>query len=122
MTQTAPHPAGFDFAAALRAGLALFLQVMIGMMLVLTAGIVAVMTAIAGVLLGAAALVMRFAGARRTRRRAAVGRQHLRPRRGRLRRLRTGMLCFVWRGAVSLDGHTNGTAFMRDLCIYRRAP
>ena len=67
MTQTAPHPAGFDFAAALRAGLALFLQVMIGMMLVLTADIVAVMTAIAGVLLGAAALVMRFAGARRTR-------------------------------------------------------
>ena len=44
--------------------------VMIGMMLVLTAGIVAVMTAIAGVLLGAAALVMRFAGARRTRRQA----------------------------------------------------
>ena len=70
MTQTAPHPAGFDFAAALRAGLALFLQVMIGMMLVLTAGIVAVMTAIAGVLIGTAALVMRFAGGRRGRRRA----------------------------------------------------
>lgn len=70
MTQTAPHPAGFDFAAALRAGLALFLQVMIGMMLVLTAGIVAVMTAIAGVLIGTAALVMRFAGGRRARRRS----------------------------------------------------
>ncbi len=70
MTQTAPHPAGFDFSAALRAGLALILQVMIGMMLVLTAGIVAVMTAIAGVMLGAAALVMRFAGGRRTRRQA----------------------------------------------------
>ena len=68
MTQTAPHPAGFDFAAALRAGFALFLQVMIGMMLVLTAGIVAVMTAIAGVLIGTAALVMRFAGGRRPRR------------------------------------------------------
>lgn len=68
MTQTAPHPAGFDFAATLRAGLALFLQVMIGMMLVLTAGIVAVMTAIAGVLLGTTALVMRFAGSRRARR------------------------------------------------------
>jgi hypothetical protein len=68
MTQTAPHPAGFDFAATLRAGLALFLQVMIGMMLVLTAGIVAVMTAIAGVLLGTTALVMRFAGSRRVRR------------------------------------------------------
>lgn len=69
MTQTAPHPAGFDFATTLRAGLALFLQLMIGMMLVLTAGIVAVMTAIAGVLIGTAALVMRFAGGRRPRRR-----------------------------------------------------
>lgn len=70
MTQTAPHPAGFDFAATLRAGLALFLQVMIGMMLVLTAGIVAVMTALAGVLIGTAALVMRFAAGRRVRRHA----------------------------------------------------
>ena len=62
MTRTAPHPSGFDFTAALRGSLALLVQVVIGMMLVLTAGIVAVMTAIAGVLLGAAALVMRFAG------------------------------------------------------------
>jgi len=66
MTRTAHHTSGFDFSAALRASLALLVQVVIGMMLVLTAGIVAVMTAIAGVLLGAAALVMRFAaGGRR---------------------------------------------------------
>lgn len=66
MTRTAPHPHGFDFAGTMRGGIALIVQVMIGMMLVLTAGIVAVMTAIAGVLLGAAALVMRFAaGGRR---------------------------------------------------------
>lgn len=62
MTRTAHHPGGFDFSGALRASLALLVQVVIGMMLVLTAGIVAVMTAVAGVLLGAAALVMRFAG------------------------------------------------------------
>ena len=61
MTQTAHHNSGFDFASALRGSLSLLVQVMIGLMLVLTAGIVAVMTAIAGVLLGAAALVMRFA-------------------------------------------------------------
>ncbi|MEZ5998796.1 MAG: hypothetical protein R3B98_08900 [Hyphomonas sp.] len=67
MTQTAPHPHGFPFANAFRGGLALIIQVMIGMMLVLTAGIVAVMTAIAGVMLAAAALVMRFAGGRRIR-------------------------------------------------------
>ena len=62
MTRTAHPPSGFDFSGALRASLALLVQVVIGMMLVLTAGIVAVMTAVAGVLLGAAALVMRFAG------------------------------------------------------------
>ena len=68
MTRTAHHTNGFDFSGALRASLALAVQVVIGMMLVLTAGIVAVMTAIAGVLLGAAALVMRFAGGRRMHR------------------------------------------------------
>ncbi|MEZ5955386.1 MAG: hypothetical protein R3C13_13905 [Hyphomonas sp.] len=67
MTQTAPHPSGFPFANAFRGGLSLLVQVMIGMMLVLTAGIVAVMTALAGVMLAAAALVMRFAGGRRMR-------------------------------------------------------
>lgn len=68
MTRTAHHTSGFDLSAALRGSLALLIQVVIGMMLVLTAGIVAVMTAIAGVLLGAAALVMRFAaGGRRMR-------------------------------------------------------
>ena len=67
MTRTAHHPAGFDISGALRAGFALMVQVMIGMVLVLTAGIVAVMTAIAGVLLGSAALVMRFADGRRAR-------------------------------------------------------
>jgi len=72
MTRTAPHPSGFDFASALRGSLALLVQVMIGMMLVLTAGIVAVMTAMAGVLLGVAALVMRFAGGRRARRAAGA--------------------------------------------------
>ena len=49
----------------------MFMQVMIGMMLVLTAGIVAVMTAIAGLMLGAAALVMRFAAGRQGPRRTA---------------------------------------------------
>ena len=68
MTRTAHPPSGFDFSNALRSSLALLVQVVIGMMLVLTAGIVAVMTAIAGVLLGAAALVMRFAGARHVHR------------------------------------------------------
>ena len=67
MTRTAPHPHGFDFAGTLRGGIALIVQVVIGMMLVMTAGIVAVMTAMAGLLLGAAALVMRFAGGRRMR-------------------------------------------------------
>jgi uncharacterized membrane-anchored protein len=69
MTQTAQHPSGFDFSSALRGSLALLVQVMIGVMLVLAAGIVAVMTALAGLMLGAAALVMRFAGGRRVRRR-----------------------------------------------------
>ena len=73
MTRTAPHPSGFDLAGALRSGLALIVQVVIGMMLVLTAGIVALMTAMAGLLLGAAALVMRFAGRRRMRPAADTG-------------------------------------------------
>jgi len=69
MTRTASHPNGFNFSGALRGSLALLIQVAIGMMLVVAAGIVALMTAIAGLMLGAAALVMRFAaGGRRTRR------------------------------------------------------
>ncbi len=64
MTQTASGPFRFDFSGALRRGLALLASLVIGMMLVLTAGVVAVMTAIAGLLLAAAALVMRFVGQR----------------------------------------------------------
>ena len=79
MTQTAQHNSGFDFANALRGSLSLLVQVVIGLMLVLTAGIVAVMTAIAGVLLGAAALVMRFAAGGHPRSRTARDDRHSEP-------------------------------------------
>lgn len=65
MTQNASGLFPFNFAGAARGGIALFIQVMIGMLLLAAAGMFAVMTAFAGLILAGAALVMRFAGARR---------------------------------------------------------
>jgi len=64
MTHNASGLFPFNLAGAARGGIALFLQVMIGMLLVAAAGMFAVMTAIAGLMLAGAALVMRFAGRR----------------------------------------------------------
>lgn len=61
-TPLAPPPSGFT--SAVRATAGFLAQVMIGVMLVAAAGLVAVMTAFAGLMLGAAALVMRFASMR----------------------------------------------------------
>ncbi len=64
MTQNASGLFPFNFAGAARGGIALFIQVMIGMLLLAAAGMFAVMTAFAGLILAGAALIMRFAGAR----------------------------------------------------------
>jgi len=64
MTHNASGLFPFTLAGAARGGVALFLQVMIGMLLVAAAGLFAVMTAIAGLILAGAALVMRFSGRR----------------------------------------------------------
>lgn len=64
MTQNASGLFPFTLAGAARGGIALFIQVMIGMVLLAAAGMFAVMTAFAGLILAGAALVMRFAGAR----------------------------------------------------------
>tara|TARA_R110001606_G_scaffold11181_1_gene48388 strand:- start:331 stop:609 length:279 start_codon:yes stop_codon:yes gene_type:complete len=66
MTQNASGLFPFTLASAARGGIALFIQVMIGMVLLAAAGMFAVMTAFAGLILAGAALVMRFAGARST--------------------------------------------------------
>ena len=66
MTQNASGLFHFNLAGAARGGIALFIQVLIGMLLVAAAGIFAVMTAIAGLILAGAALVMRFSGGRST--------------------------------------------------------
>lgn len=64
MTQNASGLFHFNLAGAARGGIALFIQVLIGMLLVAAAGVFAVMTAIAGLILAGAALVMRFSGGR----------------------------------------------------------
>ena len=64
MTRTAPQPARMNLSDALSGVIGLFAQLGIGVLLVLFAGLLAVMTAIAGVLLASAALVMRFANRR----------------------------------------------------------
>ncbi len=61
MTHTASPPGRFNVSDAVSALMGLFAQLGIGILLVLFAGVLAVMTAFAGVLLAAAALVMRFA-------------------------------------------------------------
>ncbi len=53
--------------SALRMGVALAVQVLAGLMLVLVAGLVALVTAIAGITLAAAAIAMRMTSSRRTR-------------------------------------------------------
>ncbi|WP_027836896.1 hypothetical protein [Hyphomonas sp.] len=73
MTQTASSSGRFQIPDALAGAISLTAQLCIGLLLVLFAGMLAVMTAFAGVLLGAAALVMRFAGRRRAHARSASG-------------------------------------------------
>jgi hypothetical protein len=59
-------------SSALRAGVFLVAQVAIGALLLLVAGMAALMTALAGVTLAAAALAIRFAASPRTRASAPV--------------------------------------------------
>lgn len=66
MVQTrAPENPIANLFAALRAGMALAARLLAGLMLILFAGLVAVITAIAGLTLAAAAIAMRFSAARR---------------------------------------------------------
>ncbi len=62
MTQTASSSGRFNITDAFSSALSLVAQLCIGLLLVLFAGLLAVMTAIAGVLLASAALFMRYAG------------------------------------------------------------
>lgn len=78
MTQTASGPGRFSFGRfglpdAFHHALGVLMRVLVGILLVAFAGIVALMTAMAGVMLAAAALVMRFAGGRRMGPVAAAG-------------------------------------------------
>lgn len=65
MDQTLPPRRPSSLLASLRAGLSLFAQVVIGAMLIFVASLVAMMTAFAGLMLAAAALVLRYAAVRR---------------------------------------------------------
>lgn len=62
-----------SFFNALRSGAGFAARLMIGLMLVIVAGLVALMTAIAGVTLAAAALAMRFAAKRQPATARATG-------------------------------------------------
>ena len=62
MTQAASSSGRFNIANAFSSALSLVAQLCIGLLLVLFASLLAVMTAIAGVLLASAALFMRYAG------------------------------------------------------------
>lgn len=73
MTQTASGPGRFNIPDAFHGVLGLMVQVFVGILLVAFAGVVALMTAFVGVMLAAAALVMRFAGGRRMGTVAATG-------------------------------------------------
>ena len=64
MTQTAFGPGRFSLSYALTVVRGFVVQFLIGILLVVTAGVLAVMTAFAGLILAAAAIVMRFAGRR----------------------------------------------------------
>lgn len=66
MVQTHASPQT-SFLAALRTGAALAAQLLIGLLLILVAGMVALMTAVAGVALAAAALAMRYTAPRVSR-------------------------------------------------------
>jgi hypothetical protein len=69
MVQTrAPSDPIASLLAALRMGVALAVQVLAGLMLVLVAGLVALVTAIAGITLAAAAIAMRLTASRQARR------------------------------------------------------
>lgn len=70
MVQTHASPAT-SFFTALRTAAALATQLLIGMLLILVAGMVALMTAIAGVTLAAAALAMRYTAPRASSRKPA---------------------------------------------------
>ncbi|MFN4024815.1 MAG: hypothetical protein ACK4MQ_08280 [Hyphomonas sp.] len=63
MVQTHASPQT-SFVTAFRAGAALMAQLLVGLLLILVAGMVALITALAGVALAAAALAMRFAALR----------------------------------------------------------
>tara|TARA_R100001079_G_scaffold85174_1_gene47945 strand:- start:159 stop:437 length:279 start_codon:yes stop_codon:yes gene_type:complete len=62
MTQAASSSGRFNIADAFSSAISLVARLCIGLLLVLFAGLLAVMTAIAGVLLASAALFMRYAG------------------------------------------------------------
>lgn len=74
MVQTrASFNPSFGLLAALRAGGAFAAQLFVGLMLIFFAGLVALMTAIAGLTLAAAAIAMRFAANRPARNAAPAG-------------------------------------------------
>jgi hypothetical protein len=64
MDQTLPPNRTPGFLASLRAGLGFAAQVLIGAMLIFVASFVAMMTALAGLVLAGAALVLRYAAVR----------------------------------------------------------
>jgi hypothetical protein len=65
MDQTLPPPRNSGLLASLRAGLGVSAQLLIGAFVVIVATMMAMMTAFAGLMLAAAALLLRYAGASR---------------------------------------------------------
>lgn len=65
MDQTLPPPRMSGLLASLRAGLGFFIQLMVGAVVLFLASLVAMMTALAGLLLAASALALRYFAVRR---------------------------------------------------------
>lgn len=64
MEQTLPPSRNFSLLASLRAGFGFLVQLLIGAVLIFVASLVAMMTAFAGLMIAAAALMLRFVAVR----------------------------------------------------------
>lgn len=65
MDQTLPPPRMPGLLASFRAGLGFVAQLLVGAVLIFVASLIAMLTALAGVVLAAAALTLRYAAVRR---------------------------------------------------------
>lgn len=66
MDQTRPPSRPHSLLASLGAGLGLVAQILVGALLIFVASLVAMMTALAGIMIAGAALVLRYVAVRRS--------------------------------------------------------